>query len=474
MHRPLPLLLLVACASPEPAPTDALRLDEEPSGDCHSADLDQAPPPTVALDGTSAVPLDLLHVDAAIALDAGRAAARGQATVHFRMGPHGGQPFFDLRQTLTSATLDGQALPVSDLAPHAFTAAPSTSLRVFARDLAPCSEHVLELTWDLGVPTSDDSVPVDFSRPGAARWDLEFTDLRGGRYLEQWLPANLLYDSFAVDLDLEVVGGVPHTLVTNAEVEPIAEGRWSLSWPEHSTSNSPMIVLRPKEELSRLQVEHTLPDGVPVQVELVVPTRDRDLLARQQALLDELIGYLDANVRTLGPYPGGDRYTAVVGSRRRAMEYDAGTTTHPDALRHEVFHAWVGRGLRPATATAGWWDEAWTVHALREADAEPLIWQDDPPFTLEAHDPFARRTPPGAYGHGSAVFDRLAREVGEDRFGDALVQVLAERGHDALSTRDLETALYCATGHSVVPETFWRWVYGQEGPVPIDAVPACP
>jgi hypothetical protein len=40
------------------------------------------------------------------------------------------------------------------------------------------------------------------------------------------------------------------------------------------------------------------------------------------------------------------------------MEYDGGTTTASGNLKHETYHTWWGRGLKPASQNDAWWDEA--------------------------------------------------------------------------------------------------------------------
>ena len=51
-----------------------------------------------------------------------------------------------------------------------------------------------------------------------------FTDLGAGRYLESWVPANLIFDQFPLTLDLRVVGtAIPHTPITNGAVTAIRD-----------------------------------------------------------------------------------------------------------------------------------------------------------------------------------------------------------------------------------------------------------
>ncbi|MEQ7735786.1 hypothetical protein, partial [Escherichia coli] len=84
-----------------------------------STNFDLAPPPTT-VDGLLAAPIDIQHVEARLVFDAASSSGTGQATVYFTTGDHEGNPVFDLRQQVTSASLDGLPIPVSQLAHHDF------------------------------------------------------------------------------------------------------------------------------------------------------------------------------------------------------------------------------------------------------------------------------------------------------------------------------------------------------------------
>ena len=76
-------------------------------------------PGTAAQDGgrAAAVPIDIQHIDAALTFDGATSSGSGDATLDFVVGPTGGCPIFDLRQTITAAWLDGAPLAVAQVAP---------------------------------------------------------------------------------------------------------------------------------------------------------------------------------------------------------------------------------------------------------------------------------------------------------------------------------------------------------------------
>ena len=109
-------------------------------------------PPATTVDGLAAVPIDIQHIDAILRFDGAAAATAGDARVDFVVGPSGGCPIFDLRQTITAAWLDGIPLAIADIAHHDFGGGPGAALRVVETPLAAGSAHSLRVTYTLGTP----------------------------------------------------------------------------------------------------------------------------------------------------------------------------------------------------------------------------------------------------------------------------------------------------------------------------------
>lgn len=143
------LTALVACRPDEPSDdrddSDPAEEAETETTPCAADDLVRAPAP-VEVDGLYAVPVDIQSLDAAVVLDAYDGLAQAEATLTFAVGTEGGMPFLDLRQAPESIELDGEILDDDAFAPHDFTDAPNSELRVLARALEPCSTHTLTLS----------------------------------------------------------------------------------------------------------------------------------------------------------------------------------------------------------------------------------------------------------------------------------------------------------------------------------------
>ena len=78
-------------------------------------------------------------------------------------------------------------------------------LRIIEHWLAAGSSHTLALAYDIGTPTSPKAQPPSWEA-GSARlsWNILLSDLNPARYLESWLPSNLLFDNFPVNLEVEI------------------------------------------------------------------------------------------------------------------------------------------------------------------------------------------------------------------------------------------------------------------------------
>ncbi len=211
--------------------------------------MGSAPPP-VALGGRLAVPIDIESLAAVVRFDVASQVAEVSARLEFRLDGPAGCPIFDLRQTIGTASLDGSPLPADALAYRDLGAGYEARARVVDVTCPDGGLHLLEVSYLLGTPEATGALPVGWS-PGGVSWDLLMSDLEPGRYLEMWFPANLCHDTLAIDIDVEVTGtDRPHVLLANGARRVRRPGRhWSLEYPRHYTSLSPLLVLVPEDEV---------------------------------------------------------------------------------------------------------------------------------------------------------------------------------------------------------------------------------
>jgi hypothetical protein len=337
---------------------------------------------------------------------------------------------------------------------------------VLDRALPAGSRHRLELAYGLQTPDATDALPVDWV-DGGVRFDLWMSDLYPGRYLEMWLPANLCHDRFQLTVDIAVVGAeADHAVLSNGAGRAAEPGQTRLEFPAHFTSLSPMLVIAPAEllEVRRRPVELT---GRISPIRLVT-VRHFDADADLAACEEDIAAWLVHQSARYGPWAHGDRFTTVIWAAGRGMEYDAGTTSAVGALEHEVFHSWFGRGVKPARASDGWIDEAYTSWATSSRRAEGPRFADDelgldqPPVLLYPPHPWSRYTPTESYRAGARLFAGLAHLVGgAGRLRSAMASWYQANVGQLVTTDGLEQHLNGWSGVDVGP-WFRRYVHGQE------------
>jgi hypothetical protein len=239
------------------------------------------------VDGLWAVPVDIKRITASLTFDGAARNGVGDATLEFTMGVQNGNPIFDLRQTITAAWLDGAPLPVAKLAHHDFGGGPNAQLRVVETLLAAGSTHTLRVTYTLGPPqasTAGSYQPaIAWSSGPRLAFNFGFTDLGAGRYLEAWIPANLIFDQFELVLELRLLNTiVAHTVITNGATTTFGANHWRVSFPARFTALSPLLEVRAGDTLVSATDTTTLPvSGANVTIEACKLASNPNSLATQ-------------------------------------------------------------------------------------------------------------------------------------------------------------------------------------------------
>ena len=425
-------------------------------------------PPPASLGSRRVVAPSVERVRASLRFDVEAGEAAATASVEFCGGAVDGRPALDLRQEVEWVRLDGQDLSPDDFAAQDLGAGPDARMRVLDVEVQSESRHLLELGYRVGTPDANGAVPIGWV-PDGVHFDLWMSDLHAGRYLEMWLPAPLIHDRFALHLDVVVEGtDRPHTLIANTAGVDAEPGRraWSLVYPAHFTALSPMLVLAPSDSLEVRRSAVALP-GRSRSLGLVTARHtdtDADLPACE-ADLRAWLAYLAARYE---PWVHGDTFWAVVWAPGRGMEYDGATTASVHALEHEVFHSWFGRGVKPARASDGWIDEAFTTWStssrrseLPRFSSEELGLEEEPVVLYPSH-PWSRHTPLEAYSDGARLFAGLAHLLGgPGRLRAAMADWYKANAGGLVTTDGLQAHLKLWSGVDIGP--WWaRYVHGRE------------
>ncbi len=414
------------------------------------------------IDGLLAVPIDIQNVTASMTFNAANKTAHCTAVMQFILGPTGGNPIFDLRQTILSASLDGNTLSPTKLAHHDFGGGSNTQLRIIEKYLNPNTTHSLILNYDLGTPDAPNAQPIGWSSTSTRlSFDIFLSDLNPSRYLEMWLPSNLLFDEFSVDLEVQITGsGFNHVLLTNGNKSDLGTNHWQIAFPATFCSSSPLMLVESSDRVELFTGYISLSSGNVITLELMKYASDTSLNLADVA--NTLSSYLVDFDNSIGPYLHGNRFVALLtSSTGRSMEYGGGTTSRMSALRHESFHSWWARGMRPVAGDDGWLDEGWTSYNTSGGGPNAIPFDmTDAPVTLWYNNPFKRNTPMISYGSGSKFFSGLAAELGISMLQNYMSAIYKEQKDHRYSTPFIEAELIRRSGQLELADYFDRFVYG--------------
>ena len=241
----------------------------------------------------------------------------------------------------------------------------------------------------------------------------------------------------------------------------LGANHWQLHWPATSSALSTLLEVRATDSVTLLTDSVTLPvSGATVSVEAWKLNSGSVNLVTQ---MNDIKTHLAANENSVGAYFHGNRFVAFF--NLGGMEYDGATTTGTGALKHETFHSWFGRGVKPAGQPDGWWDEAWTVYSMNGAVASTPFNFSNPPVELCTRNPWSRLTPGGAYSSGVVFFEGLAALVGASALGNFMDAFYAEYKGRPVPTAEFEGHLLKKWASPRLVDGFHRFVYGFDDPV---------
>lgn len=422
-------------------------------------------PPVKLVDGLTSVPIDIQVINGLLHFDGSSQTGEGDVTIEFIMGPQDGNPIFDLRQTILEAWLDGVVIDPAQLSHHDFGGGAQAELRIVESILSAGSMHQLRMRYALAHPqaSSSGSYQPNLSWNSGPRliFNFGFTDLGPGRYLEAWVPANLIFDQYPINLELQIENTtVPHSVITNGTATTLGDNHWQISWPAHSAALSPLLELRSSDSVEQYSDSVVLPissDTITIEAWKLTTS-----LLNLSTQVNNIKNYLIDNEANVGHYIHDQRFVAFfhVGG----MEYDGGTTTSTGALRHETFHSWWGRGVKPASQTDAWWDEAWTTYNMSGGSGSFAFDFSAAPIELSSRNPWSRKTPSASYDDGRRFFEGLAALDSSTRLQAAMDAFYASNKSKVTTTTELEAHLLCQIGKSAIVDGFHRFVYGFADP----------
>ncbi|MDA8793344.1 hypothetical protein N9N67_08860 [Bacteriovoracaceae bacterium] len=241
---------------------------------------------------------------------------------------------------------------------------------------------------------------------------------RGSKgYLEKYLPTNMEYDQYKMNLKIQIQGGKAEQIVyTNGELISAKNDAYEISFPEYFNASSVYFHLTLKNRFVEIRDSYkSIVDGTEFPLVIYSPNKSltEDLHKDALKILKELEG-------DYGKWP---HQSVVIYGIGRAwlggMEYAGATRTDLNALGHELHHSYFARGVMPANGDAGWIDEA--IARWRD-NKYPVRKTFSAQANLGNRSPYLKTTHIKSYTHGMKFISYLASKVGGK---DALKSLLA-------------------------------------------------
>jgi hypothetical protein len=416
------------------------------------------------IDNLRPVPIDIYKLEAKVVCDVSIRKCKVISKMYFKIGNENGNPFFDLRQNIQNAYLNDEHIPIEKIEHYDFGPGPDSKLRIIEKSLPSNSSNVLKLEYELNTPDSENSKPIEFNSD-SLYFDFWFSDMYPGRYLEMWFPSNLIYDHFAFHLDIQIINSnLEHNLFSNGEINKIGNNSWIIDFPNNFTSLSHMLYICPKNNVEEINDIVVSPDsGKNINLNLFkLKNNDHVDINR---ISDTVKKYISENILYIGPYIHGNKFSCFIWESPggRSMEYDGAVTTTEKYLKHETFHSWFARGLKPATQNDSWFDEAWTCYNTDDTiqPVKTFDMSEAPVRLSSSENPFNRVTPGESFEQGIRFFSGLAAELGRENLKSYMNSFYKENYQNLVTTKQLETYLIEKSGKSIIQKYFNRFVYGQ-------------
>lgn len=403
------------------------------------ASIEHAPPMFNYADD-KAVFVDFQNARYEIVYDVLNKSVAVESTIEFD-APDAGYPIFDLVADPTEVILDGKVI-TTEATPDPDK---QTTIRVMQQKIS-AGTHELKIKHKLttNVVFAENAVASGF-------W---MSDLNDRRYLEQYLPSNLEFDQYQMDMKVQIVGtDLSHSLKANGTVSRIAENSFEISFPEfYSASSVYFHLFRENNFASNIQFYYPSIDGRLIPVDIYTIYDANEFAEATKTFLAEL-------ENDYGPFPH-NQLIIYGNAPSGGMEYAGATITSFRALGHELMHSYHARALMPANGNAGWMDEA--IARWRD-NKYPLTEKLNFESTRVAgHSLWSRMTDRMAYTEGSAFLSWIAYRMNEKNlsFKTFLKDYFQEYKYTTVTTQLFQQELSEASGLDLSAD-FAKYVYGQ-------------
>jgi hypothetical protein len=355
-----------------------------------NANISKAPQNFKLKNGEKAVFVDFKRVDSEIIYDFKSETVSAITTIEFE-NFESGSPLFDLVPNVDSATLNSLAVSIKEISdPDNFT-----SYKMVSKNIAP-GIHTLIIKNKFTTMVSFDSDYVNSA--------FFMSDLSDRSYIEKFIPANIEYDQYLLNLDIKLTNSkkIPQHIIYTNGVTTSNGNHFKISFPEYFTASSFYFHMTKKGRLPTEKFNYTSISGRIFPV-VIYAKSNWSLSGKKKktiSILDELEAKLGA-----WSHPTLTIYIAGQGG----MEYSGATITSSSALGHELTHSYFARGVMPVDGNSGWMDEA--IASWRDKGYKETKKPSFSSTSMSAHSQYRRSTDRKAYSQGANFMAYLNHEL---------------------------------------------------------------
>jgi hypothetical protein len=397
-------------------------------------------PKNFEVNGKKAVFIDITNIDSKITYDLNTKTATAISTIEFRMNKDG-HAIFDLRPEITHIDVNGTKSNASLIS----APADRTEYRMLGTVLT-AGTHKMTITNNVTT-----NVKLKSNSVRSAFW---MSDLADRKYIEQYLPTNIEFDQYAMNLEVKINGNANiknHELFSNGFMTKKTENHFMISFPEYFTASSFYFHLTEVDAYKKNEFRFESINGKSIPVIIYASSSWSLKSAKKKTIkcLNELEGKLGA-----WSHPSLTIYIAGSGG----MEHSGATMTSMYALEHEITHSYFARGVMPVDGNSGWLDEA--IASWRDDGYKSTRAPNFSSTSMAAHSEYRRSTDRKAYTQGANFMaflnNRLENQGGLISF---LAQIYTKYSHKNITTRMFQKELEAYAGESFANE-FNKYIFG--------------
>ncbi|MBC76370.1 MAG: hypothetical protein CME64_10180 [Halobacteriovoraceae bacterium] len=380
--------------------------------------------------------VDFVKANYSLNYDVAKRKALYTAKITFSQ-PTEGSPIFDVVDSPSSIKVNGKEVLLKKVnSPGDETK--YVSINTF---LAP-GLHTFEITGEIETNT-------DFTSD-SARSGFWMSDLTDRRYLEQYLPTNLEFDQFEIEMDVQVTGTeTPHRIFSNGKLTEKSTNHFHIKFPEYFSTSSLYFHLSEKGRFKVKTFTHKSIDGR--EIPIVTYSKSSWSLYEIKEKTLKIFKELESKFGPWG-HPSFTAYIAGMGG----MEHSGATITSRSALGHEITHSYFARGVLPTNGNSGWLDEA--IASWRDKGYRAISSPSYSSTNLAAFSDYKRTTTRKAYSEGASFMAFLNLKLNGNLEG-FLKKMYEDYLHGQWTTEIFLKELNGFSGQDFT-KSFKKYVYG--------------